>query len=77
MNKFIAMLPGIIILIIMIIGSIWNYFDEKKSYNKGICPDCGGPWKSFDMDSSGAVGLICANGKHYTWISWLRLIKER
>jgi hypothetical protein len=61
----------IIILSVWIIGGIWCKREEDKEWNKGSCPKCNnGFYKSFDMDSSGAVGYSCTNCDHTTWQSY-------
>ncbi len=57
------------LIIFIVCGGIWGYYNEKRLWNRGHCSICGSIWKSFDMDSSGAVGFKC-EGKHYIWISW-------
>lgn len=67
----IALILPIIILSIMIIGGIWCKNLEDKEWNNGSCPRCHkGFYKSFDMDSSGAVGYSCTNCDYTTWQSY-------
>jgi protein-arginine kinase activator protein McsA len=66
----ILILP-IIILIILIAGGVWAKREEDKKWNKGVCPKCNrGFYKSFDMDSSGAVGFSCTECDYTTWQSY-------
>lgn len=44
------------ILIIILIGSRISCKHQKKEWNNRYCPKCGERWKSFDVDSSRAVG---------------------
>jgi hypothetical protein len=41
---------------------------EDKRWNHGDCPDCGKPWKCFDMDSQGGRMYKCGGG-HYADIT--------
>ena len=63
------------VLIFIISGSILNYLDETRNWNKGHCSRCYSQWKSFDMDSSGAVGYKCLCGK-YIWISRTKILNS-
>ena len=47
------------------------YHFEKREWNNGVCRHCGGMWRSFDIDSSGAIGYKCQSG-HSIWISWFK-----
>ena len=44
--------------------------NEKKSYNKGICKECGTELRHFDNDSQGARGYVCDNCQHTVWVSY-------
>lgn len=46
----------------------WRY--EIRKWNRGRCPRCHQPWKSFDVDSQGGVGYTCKCGS-YIWLSWI------
>jgi hypothetical protein len=70
MKEIILFLPGIFILLIIAIGGFFEYRYEKKLVKQG---HCGLPWKTFDMDSSGAIGIKCRKCKTYGgWISWCK-----
>lgn len=43
------------------IGIIWARKQEKKNWNKGICPYCGKPWMHYDTDSHGGRMYRCEN----------------
>lgn len=59
---------AILIFLVLIIGSIWMYFNEKKIVTQG---HCGVPWTSFDVDSQGGIGLKCPKcGEYGIWASW-------
>lgn len=61
---------GLIILLITI-GIIDCIKQENKEWNNGVCFKCNSGWyKSFDVDSSGAVGYSCTNCNYITWQSW-------
>ncbi len=48
---------------------LFGYRADKKDWNNGRCT-CGGQWRSFDMDSSGARGYHCSRCKKGVWISF-------
>jgi hypothetical protein len=60
---------GIFILATMVIGGFLCRRYEKREWNKGYCRETGYPWKSFDMDSSGARGYKDGFG-NYLWVSY-------
>lgn len=62
---------GPFVLTLMIIGGIFAYRSEKKSWNDGICALTGEKWIRFDTDSQGGRGY--KSGNVYTWISWRRI----
>jgi tRNA(Ile2) C34 agmatinyltransferase TiaS len=43
---------------------------EKKGFNKGKCPECGGNLKQFDVDSHGGRGYCCHKCNYHTWVSY-------
>ena len=43
---------------------------EKKSYNRGICIECGKKLRLFDHDSHGGRGYCCDNCCYHTWVSY-------
>ena len=57
---------------IAIIGGIWAYFKEKKTWNNGISTKSGKPWVLFDTDSQGGRGYHSNDPDNYEciWISW-------
>lgn len=68
----IGIIPGIIILLVAIVGSFlcWRY--EKRQYNNGFCPACGARWVHFDCDSQGGDGWKCMRCGNGMWTSWIR-----
>jgi hypothetical protein len=64
----VEMTPGIVIIIVMLIGGIWQRRNEKREWNGGICAASGKPWKLFDRDSQGGRGYT--DGANYCWISF-------
>lgn len=43
---------------------------EKKSYNNGICNECGTKLYHFDNDSQGGRGYVCNECNYTTWVSY-------
>lgn len=47
------------------------YYRQKKAYNNGICPKCGGQLEYFDSDSGGNFGYCCKKcHDYYIWLGW-------
>ena len=61
----------IIIIVLIIILPFYSIYSEKKDFNKGICPRCGGKLHLFDTDSQGGRGYCCHKCQYFTWISWI------
>jgi hypothetical protein len=69
----------LILILFAIIGFRWAYNDEKKHYNNGVCPQCGGKLKYFETDpKDGSRGYECPNKKcdYSTWVSWSSIDKD-
>lgn len=68
MFKLLLIVLGIyaITFILSLLFSIGEY----KTFNKGVCKNCGGPLVCFDMDSQGGRGYICKNCRFTTWVSY-------
>ena len=47
------------------ITNFLKLFEDK--WNNGVCKCGKGFWKSFDMDSSGAVGYKCTHCDNIIW----------
>ena len=58
-----------IIIILIIIGIVLTRIYEKKEWNNGTCPKCGGEFKLFDVDSQGGRMYRCDNW-HFCDISY-------
>ena len=67
-QHFNILIPSVIILLALV-GMVWARSNEKKVWNDGICKKSGKPWKSFDMDSSGARGYSDGE-ENDCWISY-------
>ena len=50
----------------LVVYSIYRHFHDKKAVKEGCC---GRPWRSFDMDSSGEIGLTCDTCDKTIWVS--------
>lgn len=57
---------------VMLMGYLYVFYKEKKSYNNGICPHCGMKLKHFHTNPYGARGYCCPNKKHkyLVWVTW-------
>lgn len=66
----------IIIYCLLILGfigcGILVYQWEKKAWNKGICPKCGGKLKQIGGDS---MGYMCESCREY-WV-WFSLFRPK
>lgn len=77
-----TLMPLLCVAPLIIIGfficPIIFYYQQKKAYNNGICPKCGGPLKYFDSDSGGSSGYCCEKcHKYYIWIDWFTPDEEK
>lgn len=55
-------------IITIFLMKIVGYYTDKRNWNNGFCPNCGGKWISFDMASDLSVGFKCNNGcENYHW----------
>lgn len=68
----------LILILFVIVGFRWAYNEEKKHYNNGVCPQCGGKLKYFDTAGDGSRGYKCSNKKcnYSVWISWSSIDKD-
>ena len=57
-------------LVILCLLPFYGIYLEKKDFNKGICPKCGGKLHLFDTDSQGGRGYCCHKCPYFTWISY-------
>ena len=76
-SGLIFLIISILWIIYIICGCIWGYFQEKKHFNNGICPNCGEPLRYFDSDSQGGQGWTCDKCNYTTWISWFKIYKHK
>jgi len=44
---------------------------DKKSFNNGICTECGHKLRHFDNDSQGGEGWCCDHCNNVVWVSWI------
>ena len=79
MTLFIRLLPILSALVVFIV--IWYVTKhlERQKWNNGFCPKCGDqPWAVFDMNSSGAYGIVCRRCNNYArWISHHSVMREK
>ena len=66
----IDILIGLAIILVAAIGMTVTRNHEKKEYNNGICPKCGGNLRSFDSDSQGGRGYNCDKCNNFVWVSY-------
>lgn len=64
-NLFIFFTMIGIMSVILFVQWIIDYY---IIYNKGTCRKCGSKYREFDMDSSGATGIICDNCGKSHWV---------
>ena len=70
MITIIGILICLVILLVMVVGMAVTRNHEKKEYNDGICPKCGGKFKLFDYDSQGGRGYHCDKCGRFVWVSY-------
>ena len=62
---------GAIIISVFFIFPIIFYTIEKRKYNNGVCPFCGGKLSYIEDDASGKRRYRCSKNKDYDiWIDW-------
>lgn len=72
MSDAITIIAGILLsqvifwLIIFPLGVV----HDKKLYNNGTCPKCGGEYYFATSDSQGGMNYVCSSCNHWIWISW-------
>jgi hypothetical protein len=64
------------VTLFFLVGIIWQYRNERRDWNGGVCPDCGTPWRSFTMDSQGGRGYNCETHCNSIWISYPGIDRE-
>ena len=68
---------GLTLVLLTIALVIVAVRQEKKSFNKGVCPKCKMRLTHFDNDSQGGRGYKCNGcGKYTTWVSWKAVDKS-
>lgn len=68
------------IIILIFCAWIYGWLYEKKHYNKGVCPDCGGDLvhSPYLDDSQGGIGFKCEKCNYCTWTTWFNpLLKKK
>lgn len=58
------------VVLLMVAGSIWARWHEKKEWNNGICRQSKTPWRHYDTDSQGGRMYIDATREYYCDISY-------
>ena len=66
----------VVVTVLLVCVIPLGYFSEKRHWNEGVCPECGGFFRYFDIDSQGGRGYKCPDCGSVTWVSWFRP-KER
>ena len=62
---------GLSLFIMMFVGAFYCRRSEKKSWNNGICSECGTSWRQFDTDSQGGRMYKCqCEARHSCDVSW-------
>lgn len=64
---------GYLILAIMFFGFgllCYAIKSEKKDWNKGFCPKCGGRWRCYGTTFGGDRGYDCTECDNGIWISY-------
>jgi len=64
------LLIGLVLLALLAFGMNIARNNEKKEYNDGICPKCGGKFELFDYDSQGGRGYRCSKCGRIIWVSY-------
>ena len=70
MITIIGILICLVIFLVIVVGMTVTRNHEKKEYNNGICPKCGGRLIYFDSDSQGGRGYNCDKCNNFVWVSY-------
>ena len=62
MSKFLKYIKNKIRLVAL-------YLDERREYNKGICPDCGKKLQLYYIEDDDTRCYICDNCVYAAWVS--------
>ena len=73
LNELIIIVPLALFIVLTSIGILL----EKKAYNNGICPICGGELLLFVYDSGGCRGYECRHCTHCVWVSYKCVDKRK
>lgn len=60
----------VILLLIVIVGCVFNCYIEYKQYNHGKCIWCNGELSLFYYDSQSGRLYKCNKCRSSVWISW-------
>lgn len=67
---------AIVLLVIILVGTpimvCWAIKRERRDFNNGVCPKCGGKLRWVDQDSQGGRLWMCENTscQYHTWVSY-------
>ena len=56
-------------VVITLLGFVWGYVREHRTWNHGTCRKCRAPWKVVGVNGQGAIGYQCG-----CTIQWFSLI---
>lgn len=61
----------------IVIGGLMSYYyiDNVRTWNKGICKDCGKPWKFVGYEKNGSKVFVCEDNKHMCIIEFDSICK--
>lgn len=74
-----GIMPIVIFLLFMFLIYInisWTIYKERKNYNKGICPKCGGTFRIIHTHSDGDREYHCSNCDNTTLVTYDCVDKE-
>lgn len=61
MNGIVPVIVFLLFMFLMYVKISWAIYKERKNYNKGICPKCGGRFTISDKYSDGDREYYCSN----------------
>ena len=77
MFEIFAVIVASVTALILLGLAIHFYNEERKKWNKGICPECNEPWEFVGYDWEGERVYVCKDNKHMCEISFNTIDKRK
>lgn len=70
MNRIVPVVVFLLFMFLMYIKVSLTIYKERKNYNKGICPKCGGTFMIIHIYGNGDREYHCNNCNNTTWVTY-------